>query len=294
MHSMAVTRLFCEVDDFVKVFETEVDRRLLAGPQGQRRRATGLSTSERMTLLILFHRSGYRCFKNFYVLHVCRFWREMFPKLVSYNRFVNLLPRTFLPLWAFVRSRFGKQTGIAFVDSTRLAVCHTKRIPRNRVFGSIAQRGKTTMGWFYGFKLHLVINDRGEFLGVNLTAGNVDDRKPVEALTQGLSGKLFGDKGYISQKLFESLLDRGLHLVTNIRKRMKNRLLPWADKILLRKRFLIETVNDQLKNVCQIEHTRHRSPISFLINLAAGLIAYTDLPKKPSLRLPKHLLQPGY
>lgn len=141
------------------------------------------------------------------------------------------------------------------------------------------------MGWFFGFKLHLVINDRGELLAVQLTPGNTDDREPVPGLTRELVGKLFGDKGYLSAELFASLWDRGLQLVTHIRRNMKNTLMPLVDKILLRKRSLIETVNDQLKNIAQIEHTRHRSPTNFLVNLIAGLIAYTYQTKKPSLRL---------
>lgn len=188
-------------------------------------------------------------------------------------------------LCAYLRSRFGTCTGIGFVDSTALAVCGNKRIRRNRVFRGLAKIGKTTMGWFFGFKLHLVINECGELLGVQMTPGNVDDRVPVPHLTQRLFGKLFGDKGYILGELFAELWDRGLQLVTHVRRNMTNRLMPLRDKILLRKRSLIETVNDQLKNISQIEHTRHRSPTNFLVNQVAGLIQYTHQPKKPSLRL---------
>jgi len=140
------------------------------------------------------------------------------------------------------------------------------------------------MGWFYGFKLHLIVNDMGELLAVHLTTANTDDRKPVDAMTKDLFGKLFGDKGYISQKLFESLYERGLELITNIRKNMKNSLMKLEDSLLLRKRFIIETINDQLKNISQIEHSRHRKPVNFAVNLIAGLIAYTYQPKKPSIR----------
>ena len=142
------------------------------------------------------------------------------------------------------------------------------------------------MGWFYGFKLHLIVNDRGELLTFYLTPGNVDDRKPVPHMTRPLWGKLFGDKGYISKALFNELFKRGLQLITGIRKNMQNRLMPMMDKILLRKRAIIETINDQLKNISQIDHTRHRSVNNFLVNLVAGLIAYTHQPKKPSIKLP--------
>ena len=98
-------------------------------------------------------------------------------------------------------------------------------------------------------------------------------------------GKLFGDKGYISKALFETLWADGLHLITRLKKNMKNHLMPMIDKILLRKRALIETINDQLKNISQIEHTRHRSVANFMVNLLAGLIAYTYQPRKPSLNI---------
>ena len=189
------------------------------------------------------------------------------------------------PIVRYLQSRFGSCTGIGFVNSTALAVCGNKRIRRNRVFRGVAKMGKTTMGWFFGFKLHLAINECGELLAVQLTPGNVDDRQPVPHSTRRLFGKLFGDKGYISAELFAELWDRGLQLITHIRHNMTNRLMPLVDKILLRKRSLIETVNDQLKNISQIEHTRHRSPTNFLVNLVAGLIQYTHQPKKPSLRL---------
>ena len=149
----------------------------------------------------------------------------------------------------------------------------------------MATRGKSSMGWFYGFKLHLIVNDQGELLAVQLTPGNIDDRKPVPQMTKKLWGKLVGDRGYLSQALFEQLFARGLQLITPIRKNMKNRLVVLEDKLLTRKRFVIETIVDQLKNISRIEHTRHRSSTNFIVNLIAGLIAYTWQPKKPSLHL---------
>jgi len=194
-------------------------------------------------------------------------------------------------LCAYLQRRFGCCTGIAFVDSTPLAVSHNRRIERHRVFKDLAAGGKTTMGWFYGFKLHLIVNELGELLSVHLTPGNVDDRNPLAAMSKDLFGKLFGDKGYLSQSLFERLLGRGLELVTTVRKNMKNQLMLLSDRLLLRKRFIIETIVDQLKNISQIEHTRHRSPVNFAINLLAGLVAYTHQDKKPSLRLSPDLTQ---
>lgn len=282
---MDFTALFVEVDDFWLAFRRGYQRRVIAGGQQRRTRQGRMSISEIMTILIAFQTSGYRDFKHFYA-YLRRHHRHDFPGLVSYSRFVGWMPRTTIPLFAYLMSCCrGSVTGIGFIDSTALRVCGHKRIHRHRVFAGLAAIGKTTMGWFYGFKLHLIINDRGELLAFNLTAGNADDRQPVETMARGLWGKLFGDKGYISQALFARLHARGVKLVTSLRKNMTNKLLELHEKILLRKRSLIETVNDQLKNVCQIEHTRHRSPANFLVHLIAGLIAYAKQPKKPSLNL---------
>jgi transposase len=283
---MDFTELFCDVDDFCKVFQLLLEKRQIASGERRRQRRARLSLSEQMTIVIAFHASNYRDFKHFYLM-LLLLHRADFPGLVSYPRFVRRMPALIAPLCAYLQTRYGENTGIAFVDSTALPVCGNKRIERNRVFAGYAKRGKTTMGWFFGFKLHLVINECGELLAATLTPGNVDDRKPVPSLVRRLIGKLFGDKGYISASLFQELWDQGLQLITSVRSNMKNRLMPWVDKILLRKRSLIETVNDQLKNITQVEHTRHRSVLNFMVNLVAGLICYTHQPKKPTLRIPE-------
>jgi hypothetical protein len=241
-----------------------------------------------MTIMIHFHQAGYRTFKTYYTDYVQTQLRGELPHLVSYNRFIQLLPRVVLLLWAYAQSRCGRCTGIAFVDSTPLRVCHNRRISRNKVFKGLAARGQSSLGWFYGFKLHLIVNEVGDLLAFTLTPGNVDDRKPVPRLAKGLFGKLFGDKGYLSQALFEQLWQQGLQLITAVKANMKNRLMPLMDKLLLRKRYIIETINDQLKNLSQIEHSRHRSPINFLINVLAGVIAYSWQPKKPAINWSVH------
>jgi len=290
---MDLTAVFVDVDDHWQLFREAYERRLLDDATRHRRRDTRLAMSEIMTILIVFQSSNYRTFKHFY-LHLLTHHRREFPRLVAYHRFVTLIPRATMPLFAYLMTQcLGTVTGISFVDSTPIRVCSNKRIERHRVFAGIAARGRSTVGWFYGFKLHLVINDRGELLAFNLTPGNVDDRKPVPQMAHALWGKLFGDKGYISQALFEQLLERGVKLVTSVRKNMKNKLMDMQEKVLLRKRSLIETVNDQLKNICQIEHTRHRSPANFLTHLIASLIAYTKQPKKPSLRFDNPLNEAG-
>jgi hypothetical protein len=226
--------------------------------------------------LSAFHQSRYRNFKADYTEHVCKHWRAEFPNLVSYTRFVAYIPSVSVPLVMYLRHRcLGKCTGISFIDSTALAVCSNQHIHAHRVFAALAQGGQTSSGGFFGFKLHLVVNDRGEILAFCLTPGKVDDRKPVLRLVKQLFGKLFGDKGYLSETLRRTLWDWfNLRLITKVRKNMKNRLMEFSDRILLRRRAIIESLIDQLKNISQIEHSRHRSFTNFLVNELCGLIAY--------------------
>src|SRR5512143_2701180 len=288
---MSLEDLFCDVDDFCRLFVPDWHRQQLQHGERKRRRGGRLVVSEIMTIRIQFHQSHYRDFKAFSWLHVCRQLAGAFPQRLSYNRFVALIPTALVPLGVYLQTRQGPATGIAFIDAPSLLGCHHRRIHSHKVFKKIARRGKTSVGWFYGFKLHLAVNDGGELLAFQMTPGNVDDRKPVPRLAKGLTGQLFGDRGYISQKLFEALLEQDLQLITKLRKGMHNKLLPLVDKLLLRKRALIETINDQLKNISQIEHTRHRSVVNWMVNLLAGLVAYTHQPKKPSLGLSQNQLK---
>ena len=288
---MSLLELFCSVDDFWIKHRSGFQMLSLPGVGKKRHRAGELHASEIMTILIHFHQSQYRHFKAYYTHEVQGHLRSEFPKLVSYQRFVELMPTVLVPLCGYLHEQYGQCTGISYIDSTALTVCHNKRIPSHRVFEGLAQRGKNSLGWFYGFKLHVVANDCGELLACCLTPGNVDDRVPVPRLAKVLFGKLFGDKGYLSQALFDQLFSQqALQLITKLRKNMKNRLMLLEDKILLRKRAIIESINDQLKNISQIEHTRHRSPLNFLVNLFAGLIAYCLQPKKPSLGISRQAL----
>jgi len=280
---MSILELFCDVDDFCLALAQQPQWPQLG--HGKRGSKPSLSLSEVMTIIIHFHQSHYRTFKAYYTQHVLKYLRSEFPKLVSYTRFVDLIPTTMIPMCLYLHSRLAACTGIGFMDATPIPVCHNRRIKRHKLFTGLAERGKTSMGWFYGFKLHLVVNDQGQIVAYCLTPGNVDDRKPVPQLTKTLWGKLFADGGYLSQALFEQLFAQGLQLITPIRKNMANRLMPLMDKLLARKRSIIETINDQLKNISQIAHTRHRSVTNFLVNLMAGLLAYTFQPKKPSLNL---------
>ena len=271
--------------DFVKAFLPEWNKHLVESNKKRRHRASRLSVSEIITLLIHFHQSHYRDFKSYYLCHVNQNLRAEFPTLLSYNRLIALIPSVFAPLCAYLQSQRAESTGIGFIDSTPIIVCHPKRIYSHKVFKGVAEIGKTTKGWFYGFKLHLICNHRGELITCKITPGNIDDRHPVSQMTEDLFGKLFGDKGYISKTLFDELFSRGLQLVTGIRGNMKNKLMPLFDKLILRKRSMIESINNQLKNVFQVEHTRHRSVVNGFINMIAALIAFVHHDKKPRVNL---------
>lgn len=284
---MEIETLFWEIDDFCEDFEKSFKAHALASKIRKRNRQFKLSLGEVVTIIIYFHSSSYRNFKDYYLLHVSKYLRAEFPDLVSYNRFVELMPYALMPLICYLNTRKGEVTGISFIDATKIPICHNVRARRNKVFAGFANWGKSSIEWFFGFKLHLIINERGELLSFQVTPGNVDDRVPVPDLVQHIFGKIFGDKGYISLDLFKKLFEQGIQLITPLKKNMKNRLISLEDKILLRKRSLIETVNDQLKNISQIVHSRHRSIPNFMVNIVAGLIAYTYQEKKPSLNLSK-------
>ena len=284
-----ITEIFCMADDFCKLFDA-ITAKYTLKPTGKRKyhRSSTMSKAEVMLIMILFHTSGYRCFKHFYLEKVCKHLRHLFPNVVSYNRLVELEKDVVIPLTLFIKKvLLGKCTGISFVDSTPLRVCKNQRIHIHKVFKGIAQRGKCSMGWFFGFKLHLICNEKGELLNFMITPGDIDDRKPLEykAFIDFIYGKLFGDKGYISKNLFQRLFVDGIQLITKLKSNMKGALMSVSDRLLLRKRASIETVNDELKNIAQVEHSRHRCFDNFIVNLLGAIAAYCLFPKKPCINV---------
>ncbi len=280
--------IFVKVDDFFKEFDDQINSmRLQSGLKRIRNRKSKLADSEMMTIYIAFHLSHHTNFKAFYNGYVCKHWIDLFPNLVTYERFNQSQKKLIIPFFFFLNQQcLGHSRGVNFIDSTTLKVCHIKREKQHRVFKNIATKSKSTMGWFYGFKLHLIINDKGELLSFYLSKATTDDRnlKVINSLVQSIFGKLYGDRGYISTKLADLLWNDGISLIYKRRRNMKKQNLSDEDKLLLRKRSLIESVNDELKNICSIEHTRHRSIQGFMNNLLSGLCAYHFLPKKPSLK----------
>jgi hypothetical protein len=285
-----ITAIFCIADDFCKTFIETINQNALPGPSYRkiRNKPCKLSDSEVITIMTCFHLSGVRNFKAFYTGYVQKHLLEEFPVTVSYNRFVELSQKAIIPMVLMLQTLCNdKCTGISFIDSTALKVCDNRRIHQHRVFKDFAERGHCSVGYFYGFKLHIIINEKGELINFAMTKGNKHDADHdlIMQLTKSLFGKLYGDKGYLSKSLFEKLFYQGVHIVTKIRRNMKNCLMSLKDKIMLRKRAIIECVNDELKNICQIEHSRHRCFNNFIANTVSALLAYCFLPKKPSLNI---------
>lgn len=278
-----ITELYSFIDDFCKIYESQEKQKLLPSSK-KRNRPCEMSLSELMTIMVMFHTSYAKNFKYFYKTCVEYLHKEDFPNALSYNRFVELMPRLFLPLNILIHLLFGEETGTYFIDATTIKACHNKRRYRNRVFKGLAKSSKSSMGFFYGFKLHLIINEKGEIIALKMTKGNVDDRTPVPDLTKNLTGKIYADKGYIKQNLFLNLYERGLKMVHGIKKNMDNKLMDLKDKAMLRKRNLIETVFDYLKNKMNLEHTRHRSPINAFVHIVSTLVAYCLKKTKPSIK----------
>lgn len=280
--------IFYLIDEFCKEIEPYCAKKPILGSNKKtRKRAFKMSDSEIMTILVAFHLSQYRTLKAFYLM-ICNEWREHFPNPLSYNRFVERQKSVAVKLSLFQQIHCsGQCTGFSITDSTPIKVCHVMRSNSNKVFKGTAQKSKGTMGWYFGFKLHLIINDMGEIIEWKLTKSTTDDRIPLKdsQYTRKVFGKVYADKGYISKSLFEELFIDGICLVTKIRKNMKNQMMDIHDKLMLRKRSVIETVNDELKNMLQIEHTRHRSFDGFCINIIAAIAAYHFLPKKPKMSL---------
>lgn len=287
INELKIIGIFCELDDFVSGCEKIVGNKLIGSPSPQSVHKPGITASEMMCIELLYHLSGYKCFQYYYQQTIEKgALRCYFPSAPGYSRFVQLKPRILTLMVLYLKCcRIGRLCGLYYADSTSMAVCHNRRIHNHKVFRGKATRGKTSTGWFYGFKLFLVVNAFGEIIRVVFTGGNAADNNlnQLMKLFDKLQGWVFADKGFINQKAFEQLLQNGLHLVTGIRANMKNKLMNYNQKLLLKKRGVIESINDILKTVCDIEHTRHRSPVNAILNIFAGICAYTFLERLPSI-----------
>lgn len=280
--ALRLTHIFIVCDDFCNAL-TDWQQHQGCLPTTK---AGELADSEMLAITIFYHYSGAKCFEYYYRDWVLLPMKPYFPHLISYERFVARMPRLLPGLYVLLKwlCTQSQRTGFYIIDSKPLPVCHNRRIEQNRVFTGLAARGKSSMGWFYGFKAHLVINQYGEMVNFVLTPGNVADNNAgvLHQALDELQGQCIGDRGYLT-KLFAQFYQQDLQLITKLRRKMKNVLMPLSDKLMLRKRGLIESVNALLTSVLDVSHTRHRSASNAQVNILSGLIAYCFYPAKPSI-----------
>lgn len=287
LNTTKLTEIFIECDDFNKGIKEFLDAQSLPDPNGTvRKRARKMNDSEMMTIIIYYHFSGFKCFKWYYNYVIKKLFKSYFPETFSYSRFILLMSEMNIYLMFFMTAcRLSVPTAGNYIDSKKLVVSHNRRIKNHKVHKGIAKRGKSSTGWFFGFKLHLIINHLGEIVLFQLSPGNIADNnhKLLESIADKLECFLFGDKGYLS-KIAASLKQRGLHLITKLRKNMKNKqMLSPEQKYYMKHRGLIETVFDVMKHMLDIEHSRNRSTKNYFANVLAAIIAYTFLDKIPSI-----------
>src|SRR4051794_8245729 len=283
-----IVEVFCEVDDFCQAFVPQWEASLL-GPGGPAPRGPHVAQRD--------HHAA-ACAPQFRLQtsqeFLSRLRRAAAARLLSRHAVLRALRR--------LAEKCLRAAGVLPCQSPgeqdrallhRLhRPCDNHRISRHKVFADLAQRGKTSMGWFFGFKLHLVFNNRNEIVALKLTPGTVHDTTPVPALTRELTGKLFGDKGYIGQKLAEDLLRRGLTLFTRVRKNMTSLPLSLQDKALLNARNMAETIIGHIKEFSSLNLSKHRSVINAFVHIIAAITAYQINPFKPKLNLqPRYQLQ---
>lgn len=284
--------LFIDVDDLYKSYLSFLGSKGKLPPR--KTRETQLSPSEICTILVSYNYSGYKCFEYYYRELILKRYNDYFPDAPTYECFLSYIPKAadLIYLWLLYTVALSEKTGLYIVDSKKLEVCNIRREHSHKVFQGIARKGKSSTGWFFGLKIHLVINNLGEIVSFELTPGNVADNNQelLKRLFDKLDGVCVGDKGYLS-KLFAFFYENGLHLVTKPKKNMKKFPVPNYHNILINKRAVVESVFDILKSVCNIEHSRHRRPMNAAVHILSSLIAYQYMDKKPRIFCPSHIKQ---
>lgn len=292
---MDLTTIFCQVDDFCKEYVKQAQEVLLPCADWKPSRRS-MSLSEILTVLIYYGACSedFKTFKSFYKYNKVEL-KSAFPGLLSYGRITELKEEVQHPMIMFLLSQLAPCDGKNWADSTRLEACHIKRENSHKVLQGIAAKGKTGYGWFYGTKLHLILNEYSEIVTLRLTKGNVADNNNelIRGFAKHVWGILFGDKGYIiNPKLWEELYSAGLKVVHNIRANMKGKLMPEQEKILLGKRANIcEGTYSKLKDRSSLQYTRNRSIYGFLSNVMIMLIAYQLWARERATRLKQVALE---
>lgn len=273
-----LTRLFIFIDDFSKAFishgEVESDNEFLVlYSRLKNQNNCQLHLSEILTITVYFHSSGFKTFKHYYKF-LERYHMKEFPTLISYNRFVEIKNNYAFELFVLSQLILADCDGLSYIDSTHLSVCHIKREYIHATFDGIASKSKSTMGWYFGFKLHMITNQYGHPISYELTRASVDDRQAPDRLFDKIFGELYGDKGYLGKPFIERMSEKSIKIITALKKNMKPQIMPVGQSEKLNKRSIIESVFNCLKNHLNMQHTRHRNPKNYVINLIGAITAY--------------------
>lgn len=292
-----LVEIYYEVDEFNKLYLEKIASYASHICWYPKRKIGSMSMSEIMTILIFYHYSHYKDFKHYYQQYVCKDLKTDFPVLVGYDRFIWYIPLAFLPMLCFhlYRCKLSLRTGIYFIDSTKIEACHPNRVHQNLVFKGIASWGKTSTGWFYGIKIHLIINNLGEIIQTCFTTGGTSDTHigVLFYLLKDLNGCVFGDKGYLmnQDKLafveYEGRLDFFAKPRSNAKKVSQKQIPDEAQK-MAKKRPIIETVIGLQKGSLDLEHTRHRSALNAFTHMLAAMCAYSFYQRKPKVSIKTH------
>jgi len=258
--------IFDRIDDLLKAMSISLRRKLLADLKPKGGRPSGLSLPAILTLGIFRFATGVKDVKHYHRKLVSSYSQELgrIPNYGNFNALMNqATPYVIFLLEWICYSNKSTSNGAYFLDATSLKVCENKRIFDHKVCEDIAQRGKSSMGWFFGFKLHVVCDSLGRLVSLLITPGNTDDRKFVLKLLKGLKGLCVADAGYVSKKLMHELYEQGLLLLTDVRNSMK-RLMSEAQHAVLKLRQRIEGIFSCLKHRLKAEASIARSPLGYV------------------------------
>jgi len=291
-----IEEIFYYVDEFCKSFEkwfqkTQLSSRLKR--KRKRKKKLNMALSEIATIVLMFHKSGYRCFKDYY-LYLLRSHGNDFRNMVCYDRFTALIRRALPALMMMLNALAGEVTEVMFMDSTPYCVCKIRRCARHKVFAGIAAKSKTSTGWFFGLKLHFLFNSNGEIVRLKVTPGNVDDRSGAKDILSDIVGKVFADRGYLGKEFFAEMFRKRVQVITRIKKNMKNILMDMRDKLLLKKRMIVESIFSSIKSCNTFENSRHRNVDNAFCHILSALIMYQLRSDKPTFFAQTSLLQQGF
>ena len=276
-----IVEVYCFVDNFVKMIESKS----LKSPAG---RKSMLTKTDYITLTIFKQEYGLKTTKQLYEF-VQEYMQKDFSPLPSYQQFNEGIKSTFsyfvMIAWLLTRLTRKKDAKYHIVDSSPLPVCNNQYRFQAKLFKGLARSGKNMNGWYWGFKLHLIINHDMEIESIKISDGSTSDIDALEGdFIDGIRGWLVGDKGYIGQKKAQELAAQGIKLITRTRKNMRKVPALPIHNYLLSKRQAVESTFSYLKYRLSVLSSYARSVEGFFVNVFSAIVTYSlNLKKKGKL-----------